>query len=95
MPSVQSPDPDALLLQLLFTLQETKPGRFVSGDEVSHGDLALFVSLSCLKSGAGMFSGEEFNQFQLPVIAINSIVHDATYTTYDRRIHPTSHCPNT
>jgi len=41
----------------LVKLLETKPGRFVSGDEVTHGDLSLFVTLSCLKSGAGMFSG--------------------------------------
>jgi glutathione S-transferase len=32
-------------------LQASKPGSFVAGDKISHGDLALFCMLSTLKSG--------------------------------------------
>lgn len=32
-------------------LQEGRAGKFLTGDELSHGDLAVFCNLSTLKSG--------------------------------------------
>ena len=32
-------------------LQEAKPGKFLSGDKLTHGDLAVFCQLSTLQSG--------------------------------------------
>jgi glutathione S-transferase len=32
-------------------LQEGRAGKFLTGDELSHGDLAVFCNLSTLQSG--------------------------------------------
>eukprot|EP00879_Flechtneria_rotunda_P004904 GHRR01005178.1.p1 GENE.GHRR01005178.1~~GHRR01005178.1.p1 ORF type:complete len:218 (+),score=60.93 GHRR01005178.1:172-825(+) len=38
-------------LKLLTKLVEDKPGKYLSGDMVTHGDLGVFGTLSTLKSG--------------------------------------------
>lgn len=35
----------------LSCLQESRPGKFLAGDKVTHGDLAVFCNLSVLQSG--------------------------------------------
>jgi len=32
-------------------LQESRPGKYLAGDQLTHGDLAVFVRLSTLQSG--------------------------------------------
>lgn len=34
-----------------LVLQEDRPGKYLTGDELSHGDLAVFCNLSTLQSG--------------------------------------------
>ena len=36
---------------LCLNLQEDKPGKFMSGDKLTYGDLRVFVLLGMLKSG--------------------------------------------
>jgi hypothetical protein len=38
-------------VRAVLGLQESRPGRYVSGDTLNHGDLAVFVRLSTLQSG--------------------------------------------
>jgi glutathione S-transferase len=38
-------------LKLLSKLVENRPGKYIAGDELTHGDLAIFCNLSTLRSG--------------------------------------------
>lgn len=38
-------------LKLLAKLLEGRPGKFLTGDKLTHGDLAVFCQLSALQSG--------------------------------------------
>jgi hypothetical protein len=40
-----------LLLLLLLLLQESRPGKYIAGDSLSLGDLAIFNNLSMMRSG--------------------------------------------
>jgi glutathione S-transferase len=40
-----------MMAMLLPCMQEGKPGKYLTGDELSHGDLAVFCQLSVLQSG--------------------------------------------
>lgn len=38
-------------LEMSCFVQESRPGKFMTGDKLTHGDLAVFCQLSVLQSG--------------------------------------------